>query len=309
MHIQTPTLEHRYAVGTFYTGVKNSVYTNSIAALTTSYACKVSLIHTVQENHSKITCSNTGTLAGEECSSSWTDLSSKLKILVENEGTENEWHPEYEGFPKDNPFWNGGGKVKQADVTMLYFPMNRPFSDVALRNDLEKYEPLYDPEGPAMTLSVSVVLWLRLGDVDRANALLLNSTRNMQEPFNVWTESASKNQHQTLKDEGCFNFLTGAGGFLQSIAYGYGGLKYGRSELEMRPTLPLDAKSMKFRSIEYHGGRFSFEIDSSAVCKVCSLLGDFEISWNDDSFVPLRSGNCSQTNDCTRRLIRIRVLL
>ena len=77
---------------------------------------------------------------------------------MENEGTENEFHPEYEDFPKKNPFWNGGGKVKQADVTMLYFPMNRPLSDVALRNDLEKYEPLYDPEGPAMTLSVSVVL-------------------------------------------------------------------------------------------------------------------------------------------------------
>ena len=271
-----------YAVGTFYTGVKNSVYTNSIAALTAAYACK---------------------LAGAECSTSWTDLSSKLKILVENEGTENEWHPEYQDFPKKNPFWNGGGKVKQADVTMLYFPMNRALSDISLRNDLEKYEPLYDPEGPAMTLSVSVVLWLRLDEVDRANALLLNSTKNMQEPFNVWTESANKDQHQTLKDEGCFNFLTGAGGFLQSIAYGYGGLKFGRNELEMRPTLPLDAKSMKFRSIEYHGGRFSFEISSNPHCEVCALLGDFEISWHgSDSFVPLHSGHCSRANltsNCT----------
>jgi protein-glucosylgalactosylhydroxylysine glucosidase len=274
-------------VGTFYTGVKNSVYTNSIAALTADYACE---------------------MAGgsADCSSTWTDLSSKLKILVENKDTDQEWHPEYENFPKMNPFWNGGGKVKQADVTMLHFPMNRMLSKASMRNDLEKYEPLYDAEGPAMTLSVSVVLWLRLGNLDRANALLLNSTRNIQTPFNIWTESATKNQHQTLKDEGCFNFLTGAGGFLQSIAFGYGGLKYGRDECEMRPTLPLNSTSMKFRSIEFQGGRYSFEMLSDKSCELCIVQGShYKIAWNDsDSFTSLEQGECSRSDSCLRMRLR-----
>ena len=64
---------------------------------------------------------------------------------------------EYEDFPKKNPFWNGGGKVKQADVTMLYFL----WIDLCLMLHfvtISRSTNFHDPEGPAMTLSVSVVL-------------------------------------------------------------------------------------------------------------------------------------------------------
>lgn len=41
--------------------------------------------------------------------------------------------------------------MKQADVVLLGFPLMHPMSAEVRRNDLEMYEPVTDPAGPAMT--------------------------------------------------------------------------------------------------------------------------------------------------------------
>lgn len=46
--------------------------------------------------------------------------------------------------------------MKQADVVLLGFPLMHPMSAEVRRNDLEMYEPVTDPAGPAMT-------WVRRG--------------------------------------------------------------------------------------------------------------------------------------------------
>eukprot|EP00939_MAST-03C_sp_MAST-3C-sp1_P001815 g1815.t1 len=232
-----------YGIGfPLYSGVTDSVYVNSAAKLTAAYACELS---------------QNASTRGE-----WETLASSLTVLVSDPGTDMEYHPEYSGWPKANRYF--GGKVKQADVTMIHWPLNAPnLSDTSLRNDLNTYEALYDDEGPAMTLSVSVVGWLRLGDRERANVHLVNSTENIQAPFHVWTESRDPHQHQTLKDEGCYNFLTGAGGFLQSIIYGYGGISFDEAvdRVTIRPKgFPLDVSDMLLRSVSFRGGRFSVRL-------------------------------------------------
>lgn len=44
-----------------------------------------------------------------------------------------------------------GRQVKQADAVMLSFPLGLTMSPEVRRNDLEIYEPVTDPRGPAMT--------------------------------------------------------------------------------------------------------------------------------------------------------------
>lgn len=44
-----------------------------------------------------------------------------------------------------------GEPVKQADVVLLGFPVMYPMEPEVRRNDLEIYEPVTDPQGPAMT--------------------------------------------------------------------------------------------------------------------------------------------------------------
>lgn len=41
--------------------------------------------------------------------------------------------------------------MKQADTVMLGYPLGLPMTPEVRRNDLEAYEPITDPQGPAMT--------------------------------------------------------------------------------------------------------------------------------------------------------------
>jgi len=44
-----------------------------------------------------------------------------------------------------------GQPVKQADTVMLGYPLGLTMPTEVRRNDLEAYEPVTDPNGPAMT--------------------------------------------------------------------------------------------------------------------------------------------------------------
>ncbi|KAL8170086.1 UNVERIFIED_CONTAM: hypothetical protein K2H54_063000 [Gekko kuhli] len=110
-----------------------------------------------------------------------------------------------------------GEQVKQADVILLGFPLLYPMDSEVRRNDLEMYEPVTDPTGPAMTWSMFAVGWLELKDPKRAQQLLSKCFSNITEPFKIWVENAD--------GSGAVNFLTGMGGFLQAILYGYTGFR------------------------------------------------------------------------------------
>lgn len=106
-----------------------------------------------------------------------------------------------------------GHPVKQADTVMLGYPLGLPMSVEIRRNDLEAYEPVTDPQGPAMTwvrhslccmvsaklmLSFTLLLlfsslksmfaigWLELGEAEKAQHLLEKCFKNIQGPFQVF---------------------------------------------------------------------------------------------------------------------------
>ena len=81
----------------------------------------------------------------------------------------------------------------------------------------------------------------------------------MWAPFNVWTESNSQDQHKSMVDMGCYNFMTGAAGFIQSIAYGFGGLRFREDGLHITPSVPKNASFIKFRGLKYMGATFDVE--------------------------------------------------
>jgi hypothetical protein len=70
--------------------------------------------------------------------------------------------------------------------------------------------------------------------------------------------------HETVEG-GHVNFVTGAGGFLQNIIYGYGGVLADASGLLIdSPLLPnLGITSMKFRGMQYCGSAFSLSFDDT----------------------------------------------
>lgn len=58
---------------------------------------------------------------------------------------------------------------------------------------------------------------------------------------------------------GAVNFITGAGGFLQAVLYGFGGIRIKRDGLYFNSTLPYGTVKLAFR-INYLGSSIDFDV-------------------------------------------------
>ena len=112
---------------------------------------------------------------------------------------------------------------------------------------------------------------MELGDYDKAEQLFDKSYQlNVQEPFNVWSEVSG--------GEGASNFITGAGGFLQSLIYGYTGLRIYAMYLEINPVgiLPPRSTKMTLKGFKYLNTKFDFSLDSDSYEITCLEHSDGE---------------------------------
>ncbi|NXH41037.1 PGGHG glucosidase, partial [Dicaeum eximium] len=208
----------------YHSQVDNSAYTNAVAQRSLNFATDMAqdLLLPVSEE--------------------WEDRARKIKVPFDEE---RKYHPEYDGY-------SPGELVKQADVVLLGFPLMHPMSAEVRRNDLEMYEPVTDPAGPAMTWSMFAVGWLELKEQQRAWSQLVKCFSNITEPFKVWVENSD--------GSGAVNFLTGMGGFLQVILFGFTGFRITRSSLLFDPAFPEDIAKLKVSSVSYLGNKLEVTI-------------------------------------------------
>lgn len=134
----------------------------------------------------------------------WQHVADRIAILTFPDGT-----------TRENRTYNGV-LIKQVDVNLLAYPLTIITDEAAIRRDVDYYSPRLSPEGPAMGPSVFAVLYARLGETEKAYEWLLKSYQaNEVPPFNVLAECAGGNNPY---------FATGAGGMLQAVLAGFGGL-------------------------------------------------------------------------------------
>nr|XP_021380415.1 protein-glucosylgalactosylhydroxylysine glucosidase [Lonchura striata domestica] len=208
----------------YHSQVDNSAYTNAVARRSLNFATDLArdLLLPVPEE--------------------WEDRARKIKVPFDEE---RKYHPEYDGYSPGEP-------VKQADVVLLGFPLMHPMSAEVRRNDLEMYEPVTDPAGPAMTWSMFAVGWLELKELQRAQSQLEKCFSNITEPFKVWVENSD--------GSGAVNFLTGMGGFLQVILFGFTGFRITRSSLLFDPAFPDNITKLEVSSVSYLGNKLEVTI-------------------------------------------------
>ena len=134
----------------------------------------------------------------------WSKIADGLRICTFENGVTRE-HTSY-----------NGEIIKQADVNLLGYPLGITDCESRLR-DMEYYLDRIDPEnGPAMSHSVFAVQYARAGLVDKAEDMFRRACRPyLRPPFGVFSETASSNNPY---------FVTGAGGMLQAVLFGFGGL-------------------------------------------------------------------------------------
>lgn len=149
----------------------------------------------------------------------WEHVASNIPILKFADGT-----------TRENATYNGE-EIKQADVNLLAFPLELITSREQIEKDLKYYEPRMSPQGPAMGFSVLATLYAKLGQPEKAYELFLKSYRpNEVPPFGVLAETAGGTNPY---------FATGAGGMLQAVIFGFGGVKISDNGFILQsPVLP-----------------------------------------------------------------------
>lgn len=161
----------------------------------------------------------------------WEKIADGIRFHYMDDGTMME-HSRYQGE-----------MIKQADVNLLAYPLGIITEPEAIKRDLAYYEEKIDKvNGPAMGSAILSVLHARLGDAEEAYRLFKKSyIPNRRPPFGVLSESPASNNPY---------FATGAGGMLQAVLYGFGGLELTDNGVEQRtPVLPKAWKSLTIKGV------------------------------------------------------------
>lgn len=146
-----------------------------------------------------------------------------------------------DGVMKENSTYDGE-KIKQADVNLLAYPLEIVRDKEQIVKDLKYYESKFSKEGPAMGHSVLSVLHSRLGNKKKAYELFKQAYEpNMRPPFGALSESATSNNPY---------FATAAGGMLQAVLFGFGGLHITDDGIiQEEPCLPKQWKSLTIKGV------------------------------------------------------------
>lgn len=172
------------------------------------------------------------------------------------------YHPEYEGFLENRSCKKPC--VKQADTILLNFPLGVESDSAMLANDLKFYAEVTDPNGPAMTWAMFAINYFDQKDFQRSGEMFRRGYANMEPPFGVWTEYPS-----TFEQQGAVNFITGAGGFLQSVIFGTCGMRITGDALTFDPPPPsasgTAATGFAIHSLHYLDSRLRQEVTEDTI--------------------------------------------
>ncbi|MFM2338876.1 MAG: hypothetical protein RL115_2069 [Bacteroidota bacterium] len=147
-----------------------------------------------------------------------------------------------DGTTKEHASYNGEG-IKQADVNLLSYPLKEVTDPKAILKDLQYYETRVPNEGtPAMTQAVFTTLYARLGDADKAYHWFKDAyIPNLNPPFRVIAETKGGTNPY---------FATGAGGIIQSVLMGFGGLEITpKGIIQIKSVLPKSWKKMTITGV------------------------------------------------------------
>ncbi len=174
--------------------VDNNAFTNAVAIMSLRYATKAA---------EKL---------GKKANPDWNHVADNIPILNFENGVTRE-HATYKGE-----------EIKQADVNLLAHPLGLITDKEQIRKDLEYYEPVMSPTGPAMGAAILSILYNKLGEADKsAEVFQYSYKRNEVPPFGVISEAAGGTNPY---------FATGAGGMLQAVLSGFGGLDFSETGIK-----------------------------------------------------------------------------
>lgn len=202
--------------------IDNNAFTNGMAKTVLGYATQAANV------------------LGIEPDPDWAEVAGNIPILKFGDGT-----------TRENATYDGS-VIKQADVNLLAYPLEVVTKKRDILRDLAYYQPRLSPEGPAMGASVLATLYARLGNPEKAYSIYHKSYQaNEVPPFGVLAETAGGANPY---------FATGAGGALQAVLFGFGGLRItDEGIVQQKRQLPKVWEELKITGVS--SGKKSFKVE------------------------------------------------
>ena len=193
--------------------VDNNAFTNAAAKANLHYATEAAKVLSITAN------------------ADWMNVANNIPILKMPDGV-----------TKEHATYKGEG-IKQADVNLLAYPLKEITDPQQIRKDVDYYSTRIPDEGtPAMTQAIFTLLYARLGDKDKAWHWFKDAyIPNLNPPFRVIAETKGGTNPY---------FGTGAGGILQSVMMGFGGLEITpKGIIQVQTSLPKQWKSLTIKGV------------------------------------------------------------
>jgi trehalose/maltose hydrolase-like predicted phosphorylase len=177
----------------------------------------------------------------------WTAVAAKLHMPIDSASG---FFRTYEGAPDSTL-----GVI----TPLLAYPLGVAMSDEAKRTYLGQAVGRLQDEaaGAMMGITLLSVDAAELGDRRLVDSLLPFSYQgHLRGPFLMLSETPTND---------ALSFLTGAGGFLQQVIFGYTGLRLGERGLEpaFPPVLPSRIRRLVLRNLHVRGRRYDVVVDSA----------------------------------------------
>lgn len=170
-------------------------------------------------------------ILGQPANADWMHVAQNIPVLkMEN------------GVTREHATYNGEG-IKQGDVNLLAYPLKEITDPKQVRKDLEYYETRVPNEGtPAMTQAIFSLLHSRLGEPEKAFHFFEDAyLPNLNPPFRVIAETKGGSNPY---------FATGAGGILQAVLMGFGGLDITPAGItQIKSSLPKHWKKLTITGV------------------------------------------------------------
>jgi protein-glucosylgalactosylhydroxylysine glucosidase len=210
-------------------GVSDDAYTNAVARKNLEIAVAASA------------------RLGAKADPRWAEVAAKLHLPYDSAS---EFYRTYEGAPDS---------TLGAVTPLLSYPLGVPMSERAKRSQLEQAvrRLLAEGGGAMMGSTLLAVDAAELGDRALLDSLLPHSYGpHLRGPFLMLSETPSND---------AVNFVTGAGGFLQQVMFGYTGLRIADGGLEpaFEPVLPSTVTRLVLRNVYCRGRRYDVVVDAT----------------------------------------------
>jgi hypothetical protein len=207
---------------------------------------------------------------------SWRHAAENLKIGF-FEGEHRLLHREYDEYPFDNGSKWLHTSVGQTDTILLGFPLqfhatHRVWKGQKERvrlNDILYYQDHISPTGSYMTAGHYVIAWLERQHRSLANASkwFAKGREKNYAPWRIWSEHDEN-------DGGAVNFITAGGVFLQSLVFGYAGLRPDDTGVTLDPLLPPGVTAMRLRGVNYADSEFDILVDGPGSARLSRRSGN-----------------------------------